>query len=67
MDTPKPGGLRNPAGGRPRIEAGERKVKISVTVSPHVHHWLLAQRQRPHEPLSQVVDRILARVAEGED
>lgn len=65
MTKPKTGGLRNPVGGRPPLEPGQRKVKISVTVSPDVHRWLLTQRQRPHEPLSRVVDRVLARAADG--
>jgi len=58
-DKPTPGGLRNPPGGRPPLPESERKVKLSITISPEVRDWLKAKRKRPNEPISQVIDRQL--------
>ena len=63
MSKPKPGGLRNPAGGRPRMEPSERKVKVNWTIDPDVITWLEGQRQRPKEPISTVANRELKRAA----
>lgn len=55
----RPGGLRNPPGGRPPKAQEERKVKISITISPELRDWLKAKRTRPNEPMSQVIERQL--------
>lgn len=57
-DQPKQrGGLRTPAGGRPK--KADKKVKINITISKALHVWLLAQRTPEDEPLSQVIERLL--------
>lgn len=61
-DRPRRGGRREPPGGRPPKEPEERKVKISITISQGVRDWLRGQRERPNEPLSQVVERKLMEV-----
>lgn len=59
MDKPKPGGLRNPPGGRPKMDPDARKVKLSITISPELAAWLRTKRARLNEPISQVVEREL--------
>jgi hypothetical protein len=59
----KRGGLRSPAGGRPPMEPSEHKVKLSITIAQTTRDWLLTQRQRPNEPLSQVIERELRRAS----
>lgn len=56
-DQPKRGGLRSPAGGRPKKTETEKKVKLSITISPMIHDWLKSKRTYPREPLSQVIER----------
>lgn len=56
---PTPGGLRNPPGGRPPLPEDERRVKVSITLSKVTVARLREQRQRPNEPLSQVIERLL--------
>lgn len=58
-DKPTRGGLRSPPGGRPPLPESERKVKLSITISPELRDWLKARRTRPNEPISQVVERQL--------
>lgn len=63
-DTPKPtrGGRRNPPGGRPPKSPEDRKVKINITITKSLHDKLLARRNPPNEPLSQVIERLLSDV-----
>jgi hypothetical protein len=63
-DKPPRGGLRSPPGGRPPKQPEERKVKISITISKDVQTWLQAQRNRPNEPISQVIERKLRELAD---
>lgn len=58
-DKPQRGGLRNPPGGRPQLPENEKKVKINITISKALHDALLARRDPPTEPLSQVIERLL--------
>ena len=63
-DNPKQrGGLRNPPGGRPPKPPEEVKVKLSITISKDTQRWLQAQRTRPNEPISQVIERKLRELA----
>lgn len=66
-DKPKPGGLRNPPGGRPPLPEGERKVKVSITISQATREKVLRHRARPHEALSQVIERLLQSIPDALD
>lgn len=50
---PQRGGLRTPAGGRPPKPESERKVKVTISISPAL------LTKYPNEPLSQTVERLL--------
>lgn len=55
----RPGGLRNPPGGRPVLPENKRRVKLSITLDPATVAKVRALRAREREPLSQVVERLL--------
>lgn len=67
LKVEKRGGLRSPAGGRPPMPKGDRKVKVSITISPETKANLHAHRIRPNEPLSQVIERLLHSLPEAPD
>ncbi len=56
-DKPQHGGRRANQTGRPKKAEQEKKVKLSITISPMIHDWLKAKRSYPREPLSQVIER----------
>lgn len=65
-DRRKPGGRREPPGGRPPLPPEERRVKVSISISPEVRQWLTGQRERPNEPISRVIERLLTRLKTSE-
>jgi len=55
---PGRGGARKGAG-RPHKTDEEKRTRSSITLDPSLREWLTTQRQRPNEPMSQIVERLL--------
>lgn len=61
MSKPKRGGLRNPAGGRPKKPEGEKYRRYPLKLPPHQIEWLAANTDNRNgfivEAIQEKIDR----------